>query len=344
VPFLRTVSIGKKGQAMDFAPELLQRAHYWMRLTRAFDDRVLAIHKQGKIAGGSFSQLGHEAISVGAALALEAGDVVAPMHRDLGAYLIRGMTPRRMMAQYFGRATGVTGGRDGNTHGCGDLSLGIIGYISHLPASMPVAVGAAMALARRGEGRVAMTFFGDGSSSEGLCHESLNWAAVFNVPIVFICENNQYAYSTPLARQMRIADLADRAAGYGFPGVVVDGNDFFAVHEAAVEAVARARAGGGPALIECKTMRMRGHAIHDNMAYVPRELLDEWRQRDPIARFESALRDQSLLDDARLAELNARITAEIDDAERYAEASPYPDPATLELGVYAENEALRMEN
>ncbi|MFL5802447.1 MAG: thiamine pyrophosphate-dependent dehydrogenase E1 component subunit alpha [Roseiflexaceae bacterium] len=320
---------------MDLAPEFLQRALYWMRLTRAFDDRVLVIHKQGKIAGGSFSQLGHEAISVGAALALGPGDLVAPMHRDLGAYLVRGITPRRMMAQIFGRATGISGGRDANLHGCGDLSLGIMGFISHLPQSMPVTVGAAMAFALRGEPRVAMTFFGDGSSSQGLCHEALNWAAVFNAPVVFICENNQYAYSTPLARQMRIADIADRAAGYGFPGVVVDGNDFFAVHEATVAAAARARAGGGPALIECKTMRMRGHAIHDNMAYVPRALLDEWAGRDPIARFEAALRERDLLDDARLAELQARVAAEIDDAQSYAENSPYPDPATLEVGVYA---------
>jgi TPP-dependent pyruvate/acetoin dehydrogenase alpha subunit len=322
---------------MDLAPQFLQSALYWMRLARAFDDRVVVLHKQGRIAGGSFSQLGHEAISVGAALALGPGDVVAPMHRDLGAYLVRGITPARMMAQILGRATGVSGGRDANLHGCGDLSLGIMGFISHLPQSMPVTVGAAMAFALRGEARVAMTFFGDGSSSEGLCHEALNWAAVFNVPVVFICENNQYAYSTPLARQMRIADIADRAAGYGFPGVVVDGNDFFAVHEATVAAVARARAGGGPSLIECKTMRMRGHAIHDNMAYVPRALLDDWARRDPIARFEAALREQGLLDDEWLAELQARVAAEIDDAQRYAEDSPYPDPATLEVGVYAEN-------
>jgi pyruvate dehydrogenase E1 component alpha subunit len=322
---------------MDLAPELLQRAHYWMRLTRALDDRVLAIHKQGKIAGGSFSQLGHEAISVGAALALGPDDVVAPMHRDLGAYLLRGITPRRMMAQILGRATGVSGGRDATLHGCGDLSLGIFGFISHLPQSMPVTVGAAMAFALRGEQRVAMTFFGDGSSSEGLSHEALNWAAVFQAPVVFICENNQYAYSTPLARQMTIANIADRAAGYGFPGVIVDGNDFFAVHEAACAAVARARSGGGPTLVECKTMRMRGHAIHDNMAYVPKELLEEWARRDPLARFEAALREHDLLDDAKLAELERRITAEIDDAEAYAESSPYPDPATLEVGVYAGN-------
>src|SRR5262245_27026874 len=320
-----------------FESELLERAHYWMRLARAFDDRVIALHKQGRIAGGSFSQLGHEAISIGAALALEPGDVVAPMHRDLGAYLVRGITPRRMMAQILGRGTGVSGGRDANLHGCGDLSLGIFGFISHLPQSMPVTVGAAIAFALRGEQRVAMTFFGDGSSSEGLCHEALNWAAVFNAPVVFICENNQYAYSTPLARQMKVADIADRAAGYGFPGVVVDGNDFFAVHEAACEAVARARSGGGPTLIECKTMRMRGHAIHDNMAYVPQALLEEWTRRDPLARFEAALREHDLLDDDKLAELERRITAEIDDAETYAESSPYPDPATLEVGVYAGN-------
>jgi TPP-dependent pyruvate/acetoin dehydrogenase alpha subunit len=320
---------------MDLAPDILLRALYWMRLARAFDDRVVTLHKQGLIAGGSFSQLGHEAISVGAALALGPDDVVAPMHRDLGAYFVRGITPQRMMAQILGRATGVSGGRDANLHGCGDLSLGIIGFISHLPQSMPVTVGAAMAFTLRGEARVAMTFFGDGSSIEGLSHEALNWAAVFNAPVVFICENNQYAYSTPLSRQMRIADIADRAAGYGLPGVVVDGNDFFAVHEATVAAVDRARGGGGPALIECKTMRMRGHAIHDNMAYVPRELLEEWTRRDPVMRFEAALRERDLLDDVQLAEIQARVAAEIDDAQRFAENSPYPDPATLEIGVYA---------
>ena len=320
---------------MDLAPDFLLRALYWMRLARAFDDRVVTLHKQGQIAGGSFSQLGHEAISVGAALALGPGDVIAPMHRDLGAYFVRGITPQRMMAQILGRATGVSGGRDANLHGCGDLNFGVIGFISHLPQSMPVTVGAAMAFALRGEARVAMTFFGDGSSSEGLSHEALNWAAVFNVPAVFICENNQYAYSTPLSRQMRITDIADRAAGYGFPGVVVAGNDFFAVYEATVAAVARARAGGGPALIECKTMRMRGHAIHDNMAYVPRALLEEWSKRDPVVRFEAALRERDLLDDAQLAEIQARVAADIDDAQRFAEDSPYPDPATLEVGVYA---------
>lgn len=321
---------------MDYTPEFLERALYWMKLTRAFDDRLHLLYKQGKLVGGLFSQVGHEAISVGAALALGPEDVIAPLHRDLGAYLVRGMTPRRLMAQYFGRAAGVSRGRDANLHGCGDLSLGIVGFVSHLPQSTPVAVGMAHAFKIKGEARVAMNFFGDGSSSEGLSHEALNWAAVFQVPVVLIVENNQYAYSTPLARQMRIANIADRAAGYGMPGVIVDGNDFFAVHEAACAAVARARAGGGPTLIECKTMRMRGHAIHDNMAYVPKALLEEWQARDPIARFETALREMGLLDEARLAALHARVEAEIDDAVAFAENAPLPDPATVTEGVYAE--------
>jgi TPP-dependent pyruvate/acetoin dehydrogenase alpha subunit len=320
----------------ELSVEFLARAHYWMRLTRALDDRVQLLHKQSRIVGGCFSQLGHEAISVGAALALGPDDVIAPMHRDLGAYLVRGISLRRMLAQYFGRAAGVSGGRDGNTHGCGDLSLGIFGYVSMLPASMPVTLGAAHAFKIRGEPRVAMTFFGDGSSSEGLTHEVLNWAAVFQAPVVFICENNQYAYSTPLSQQMRVANVADRAAGYGMPGIVVDGNDFEQVHQAVRAAVERARAGGGPELIECKTMRMRGHAIHDNMAYVPGELLEEWRAKDPLERFEARLRERGLLDEAGLEALRGRVEAEIDEAVSWAEACPYPEPETLTDGVYAE--------
>jgi pyruvate dehydrogenase E1 component alpha subunit len=181
-----------------------------------------------------------------------------------------------------------------------------------------------------------MAFFGDGGASQGLAHETLNWAAVFQLPVVFICENNQYAYSTPLTRQMRIEHIADRAAGYGMPGLVVDGNDFSAVYQAAYEAVARARAGGGPTLIECKTMRMRGHAIHDNMAYVPPELLATWNARDPIARLEVQLRERSLLTDTSLEELRTRIEHELDEAQAFAEASPYPEGSSVTERVYAQ--------
>ncbi|HMQ33703.1 MAG TPA: thiamine pyrophosphate-dependent dehydrogenase E1 component subunit alpha [Chloroflexaceae bacterium] len=321
---------------MELPPDLLAQAHYWMRLTRALDDRGTFLHKQSKIVGGYFSQIGHEAVSVAAGLTLGPDDVCAPMHRDLGCYLVRGLHPRRILAQYLGREAGVSRGRDANLHGMGDYGLGLIGFISHLPASTGVVAGVAHAFKLKGEPRVAMAFFGDGSASQGLAHEALNWAAVFQLPMVVIVENNQYAYSTPLARQMRVEQIADRAAAYGMPGVVVDGTDFGAVYAAASEAVARARAGGGPTLIECKLMRMRGHAIHDNMAYVPKELLDEWARRDPLDRLEAHMRERGLLDDKGLAALLARVEAELDEALAFAEAAPYPDGAEVTRGVYAE--------
>jgi pyruvate dehydrogenase E1 component alpha subunit len=321
---------------MEFSQDLLERAHYWMRFTRAFDDRLDSLFKLGKLVGGLFSQRGHEAISVGAALALAQDDVIAPMHRDIGAYFVRGMTPARLMSQYFGRATGPSGGRDVNLHGCGDLSLGIVGFVSHIPQSTPVAVGMAHAFKLKREPRVSMNFSGDGGSSEGLIHESFNWASVYQLPVVFIVENNQFAYSTPTNKQMRVADIADRAAGYGMPGIVVDGNDFFAVHEAAHEAVERARRGDGPSLLECKTMRMRGHAIHDNMSYVPKELIAEWEQRDPILRFETRLREMGLLDAEKQNELMARITRDLDEAQAFAENAPLPDATRLTEGIFAE--------
>jgi len=319
-------------------PDLLEIL-YWMRLTRALDERCESLFKQGRFPGAIFSQIGHEAISVGSAHVLEDGDIIAPMHRDLGAYLLRGMTPARVIAQSLGRVAGPSRGRDINSHGLGDLSLGIIGYVSHLPQSMPVALGAAFALRYglpgREADRVAMTYFGDGSFSEGGAHETLNLAAVLQSPIVFVLENNQYAYSTPLRHQCLVTDLVVRAEGYGMPGIQVDGNDVLDVRGAVDEAVARARRGRGPTLIECKTMRMRGHAIHDRADYVPAELLEEWRARDPIGRFERDLRARGVLDEAHDRELTARIAGELDAAVDEAEASPWPDPGTLTDGVFA---------
>mgnify|MGYP001823713694 CR=1 FL=1 len=256
--------------------------YYWMRLTRTFDEAMVAYWKQGKGLGGTFSQRGHEAVSVGAAYALEAEDVIAPMHRDLGAYLLRGLTPRRIFGNLLGRAQGVSRGRDANLHGMGDLDHNIIGFISHLPHSLPVAVGAAMSFTYRNEPRVALTYTGDGASSAGLFHEALNLAAVQKAPVVVVVENNQYAYSTPLSQQMAIDDIVERAAAYGMPGVMVDGNDVAAVYAVAKAAVDRARAGHGPTLIEAKTMRMLGHAIHDGAEYVPQTLLDEWEAKDSL--------------------------------------------------------------
>jgi pyruvate dehydrogenase E1 component alpha subunit len=321
---------------MDLTNDQYLDLYYWMQLTRAVDERLLLLYNQGKIAGAAFSQLGHEAISVGAAYALDSDDIIAPMHRDLGSYLVRGMSPSRIMAQHLGRVTGPSRGRDTNMHGIGDLDLGIVGFVSMLPDSLPVAVGVALSFWLREQARVAMTFFGDGSTSAGKWHEALNFAGVFNLPVVLVCENNQYAFSTPISRQFAVQDIADRAAGYGFPGVVVDGNDVLAVYAATHEAVERARRGDGPTLIECKTMRMRGHAHHDDARYVPPALLKEWKKRDPIQRYEGTLQDRGLLTPEVRGQIEERVMAELELAQTFAERSPLPDPDDLEKGVYHE--------
>lgn len=308
---------------------------YWMLLTRVFDETMVNLWKQGRGVGGTFSQRGHEAISVGAAYALGPDDVIAPMHRDLGAYLLRGLTPARVFGNLLGRAHGVSGGRDANLHGMGDLRHHIIGFISHLPHSLPVALGAAMSFVYRNEPRVALTFTGDGASSAGLFHETLNMASLWNAPLIVIVENNQYAYSTPLHQQMKVPDIARRAEIYGMAGVTVDGNDVEAVYTVVQEAVTRARRGGGPTLIEAKTMRMLGHAIHDGAEYVPRELLEQWEARDPVRCYRQKLLDEGVADETELAEIAYRVELEIADALAQAEASPLPDPATVEQGVYA---------
>ena len=315
--------------------ELQLDLHHWMRLTRTMDNRLVALWKQGRGLGATFNQRGHEAISVGAGAALQPDDVVAPMHRDLGCYLLRGMTPRRIMANQLGRSTGVTGGRDANLHGCGDLSLNIIGFISHLPQSMPVALGAAMSFTYRKEPRVALTFAGDGSSCTGVFHETLNLAAVQEAPFVVIVENNQYAYSTPLHQQMAIEHIAVRGTAHGVASQTVDGNDVEAVYLATEAATKRAREGGGPTLIEAKTMRMLGHAIHDGADYVPTALLEEWESRDPLARYEQTLLARRLVDQTYLDRLASKCREIVADAVRFAESSDWPDPRTVAEGVYA---------
>jgi pyruvate dehydrogenase E1 component alpha subunit len=307
-----------------------------MQLTRTFDETMVALWKQGRGMGGTFSQRGHEAISVGAGYALAPEDVVAPMHRDLGCYLLRGMAPARIFGNLLGRAMGVSAGRDANLHGMGDLNLGIVGFISHLPHSLPVALGMAMNFTYREEPRVALTFTGDGASSAGLFHETLNMAAVFHAPLVIVVENNQYAYSTPLPQQMKVADIACRADAYGIPGVAVDGNQVEAVFAVVSEAIERARAGGGPTLIEAKTMRMQGHAIHDGFEYVPRELLAEWEARDPLRLYGEKLLREGTATEEELAAIRAQCEQEIAEALAVAEASPLPRGDEVATRVYAQ--------
>lgn len=309
-------------------------AYRWMTLTRTFDETMVAMWKQGRGIGGTFSERGHEAVAVGAGLALGPDDVVAPMHRDLGTYLLRGMTPERIFGNLLGREMGVSGGRDSNLHGLGDLDLNIIGFISHIPQAIPTALGAAMAFRYREEPRVAMTFVGDGGSCSGAFHESLNMAALYDAPFVLIIENNQYAYSTPLSQEMKVADIAGRLPGYGLSAVTVDGNDVEAVYAAATEAVDRARSGGGPSVIEARTMRMLGHAIHDGAEYVPESLLAEWQNRDPVFTFRARL-IESGIPEADLTALDKQAAFEIAEAVRIAEAAPLPDAQSVTQRVYA---------
>ncbi len=252
----------------------------YMLEMRGIERRAMNLYRQGKIPGSFYDGLGQEAVSAGAAFALAAEDRLCILHRDLAAHLVRGVDPTRIFAQYMGRAAGITGGRDGNIH-FGDRQLGCVGMVSMLPDMMVVAVGMAMAFRLRGERRCALTWLGDGATSRGDCHEAMNWAGVQRLPVIFVLENNQYAYSTPTELQFAV-DPVQRAAGYGFPGVSVDGNDVEAMFAATLAARERAIDGGGPTLISAQTMRMHGHAAHDDMRYVPPELVAHWQARDPI--------------------------------------------------------------
>src|SRR5437016_12307731 len=253
-----------------------------MLLMRGLEERAMTLYRQGKVPGSFYDGYGQEAVSAGAAFAMGPDDRLCVLHRDLAAHLIRGVTPARILGQYMGRQTGITGGRDGNVH-FGDFRLGCVGMVSMLPDMMLVATGMAMAFKLRGEQRCALTWFGDGSTSRGDFHEAMNWAGVQKLPVIFVLENNQYAYSTPLTAQFAV-DPVERAAAYGFVGVTVDGNDAEAMFEATFAARARALEGEGPTLIEALTMRMHGHAAHDDMKYVPKEQVEEWKKRDQIGR------------------------------------------------------------
>ena len=304
-----------------------------MLMMRGIEERAMTLYRQGKVPGSFYDGFGQEAVSAGAAFAMAPEDRLCILHRDLAAHIVRGVTPARIIAQYMGRESGVTAGRDGNVH-FGDYRLGCAGMVSMLPDMMLVATGMAMAFKLRGEQRVALTWFGDGSTSRGDFHEAMNWAGVQRLPVIFVLENNQFAYSTPLDKQFAV-DPVQRAAGYGCVGVTVDGNDVEAVFEATHDARQRALAGEGPTMLEALTMRMHGHAAHDDMKYVPKELVEEWRKRDPIEQQESRVREVGVDVDG----LRTEITAEINAAVQEALEAPMPDPATVTEGVFREGEA-----
>lgn len=309
----------------------------FMRWNRSLEERLVLLYRQGKVVGGLYRSLGQEATSVGSASALEKGDVLGPLIRNLGSVLVMGYTAREVLTQHLARASSPSGGREGNLH-FGRPERGVVSSISMLGALVPVMAGVALAARMQRRRTVAMTYIGDGATSTGAFHEGLNFAAVQKLPLVVIAENNGWAYSTPFRKQTAAKCLADRAAAYGIPGVTVDGNDVVAVFAAARAAVDRARAGEGPTLVEARTYRMKGHAEHDGQSYVPREELEEWKRRDPIERYAERLIAAGDATAASLDAIDRKISEELERDVAYAETCPAPSPEHAFDGVYASDE------
>jgi len=305
-----------------------------MLMMRGIEERAMTLYRQGKVPGSFYDGYGQEAVSAGAAWAMSASDRLCILHRDLAAHVIRGVPVASIIGQYMGREGGITRGRDGNVH-FGDRTVGCVGMVSMLPDMMLVAAGLAMAFKMRGERRCAITWFGDGSTSRGDFHEAMNWAGVQKLPVIFVLENNQYAYSTPVGQQFAVNPV-ERAAAYGFPGLSVDGNDPEAMFEATRQARERALAGDGPTLLEAVTMRMHGHAAHDDMKYVPKAQIEEWRAKDPIDRQIKRLEPLGV----DVQALRDEVKAEIDAAVETALAMPMPDPDTATDRLFADEPAL----
>lgn len=308
--------------------------YFYLKLTREFEDRVSKLHRQGKILGGVYSGRGQEAIVVGVCYGLRREDFIAPLHRDMGAFLVKGVDPNRLMAQLFGKKTGLSKGKDSFLH-AGDLERGVFGATSMLASTLPVATGAALKFRMKKEQNVAIAFFGEGASSRGDFHEALNFAGIHKLPVIYVCENNFYAYSTPQNMQMAVEDVAIRAESYGFKGAVCSGNDLHAVMKTAHAAIDRARQGEGPTLIECKTYRYHGHSEHDQPFYRPQDELIEWESRDPIQRFEIYLEKKGYNVDQMKADTEREVKEITDEAVRFAEESPWPEGKEALEDLYA---------
>ncbi len=308
--------------------------YFYLKFTREYEDRVSKLHRQGKILGGVYSGRGQEAIVVGVCYGLRREDMIFPLHRDMGAFLVKGVDPNRLMAQLFGKKTGLSKGKDSFLH-AGDLERGVFGATSMLASTLPVATGAALKFKMKKEPHVAIAFFGEGASSRGDFHEALNFAGIHKLPVIYVCENNFYAYSTPQNMQMAVEDVAIRAEGYGFKGAVCSGNDLHAVMKTAHAAIERARQGEGPTLIECKTYRYHGHSEHDQPFYRPQDELIEWESRDPIQRFEIYLEKKGYNVDQMKADTEREVKEITDEAVRFAEESPWPEGKEALEDLYA---------
>ncbi len=302
---------------------------------RLFEERIMALYRQGRIAGSVYTGRGQEAVAAGAGLALGPDDVVAPLNRELACHFARGVTPADAFRHFLGRGTGPTRGRDGNLH-FGMKERNVFPLVSMLGDVLCVAVGAALAFKQRGEPRVALTFLGEGAFSTGDVHEGLNLAAVWRLPLVVVIQANQYSYSTPAGRQMVNTNIAERLrGGWSIPAERVDGTDALAVLESVSAAIERARAGQGPQAVEALTLRIHGHAGHDAATYVDPALRERYEtELDPAARLEARLQLDGIGQE-RLVAIRAEVASELAEALAEAESAPAPDPSLLEDGVYA---------
>lgn len=318
----------------------LLELYYYVRLTRDVEERLTILYRQTKVVGGLYRSLGQEGESVASAYALDRTDCLAPLIRNQGSVLTRGVRPRDIYAQYMAKGAGPSRGRDLNLHFSHipepeAQEPTIVGPISMLGDLIPVMAGLTLGARLLGHTKVAMTYIGDGGTSTGAFHEGMNFAAVQKLPVVVLAEDNKYAYSTPISAQMAIDRIDERAAAYGIPHEMVDGNDVLAVYDASKRAVDRARQGEGPTLIGVDTMRMKGHAEHDDMRYVSKELLETWGKRDPIALYRRKLLEMGVATEADLVEAERLSKTFADQEALEAEAMPMPDPSTVGLGVFA---------
>ncbi|MDQ3755869.1 MAG: thiamine pyrophosphate-dependent dehydrogenase E1 component subunit alpha [Acidobacteriota bacterium] len=314
-------------------PEQMLELYRYLKMTRMVEERLVNLYRQTKVVGGVFRSLGQEATAVGTCYALERQDFISPLIRDLGAVLVKGIRPREIFAQYMAKAWGPSEGRDLNIH-FGDLEKGFIGPISHLGDMIPVMTGIALGARMQGKHIVCVAYIGDGGMSTGAFHEGLNFAAVQKLPLIVVAEYNWYAYSTPTVKQTAVKDLAEKAAGYGIPGHIVDGNDIIACYEVTKRAADYAREGGGAVLIEAKTYRRKGHAEHDDQRYLPEGELALWEKRDPVDRYERHLLSQNIATQEKLDEIATDLQREINEDVAWAESSPMPEPEKAAYGVF----------
>ena len=316
------------------APDALLSMYVGMVRVRLFEERVRELFATGRIPGFLHTSVGQEAIAVGAAAALRADDYVLSTHRGHGHLVAKGGALRALMAELYGKANGICHGKGGTMH-IADVSVGYLGANGVLAAGCVLAPGVGLSIKHRRSGQVVLTFFGDGAANRGPFHEGMNMAAIWRLPVIFLCENNRWASTTANALSAAGGSVAARAAGYGVPGEAIDGNDVVAIHDAVARAAARARAGDGPSLIEAHTIRWVGHFEGDPQAYRSKEEAAEGRRTDPIARLAGVLESRGLLDAAHAERLRARVSAEIDEAVAYAEASPLPEPADALTDLFA---------